>query len=106
MLGIGRYVFKILNLRNQFTGRARSLSEDEFPFKSNFLWTIFQFECDELRKYSLWLWLEGKSIAANPPGFPGNLPDFDICSGIQDLKKKSRILKFVPKKREKKGIIS
>ena len=44
-------------------------------------------------------------IAANPPGFPGNLPDFETCPGIPDLKKNSRILKFVQKKK-KIGIIS
>ena len=26
-------------------------------------------------------------IAANPPGFPGNLLDFETCPGILDLKK-------------------
>ena len=26
-------------------------------------------------------------IAANPPGFSGNLPDFETCPGIVDLKK-------------------
>ena len=26
-------------------------------------------------------------IAANPPGFPGNIPDFETCPGIPDLKK-------------------
>ena len=36
-------------------------------------------------------------IAANPPGFPGNLPDFETCPGIPDLKFFSWILKFVIK---------
>ena len=46
-------------------------------------------------------------IAANPPGFPGNLPDFETCPGIPDLKKKSRILKFGggrKKEEKKKGL--
>ena len=37
---------------------------------------------------------DNDDIAANPPGFPGNLPDFETCPGIPDLKKPSRILKF------------
>ena len=40
-------------------------------------------------------------IAANPPGFPRNLLDFEICSGIPDLNKNSRILKFVQKTKQK-----
>ena len=46
------------------------------------------------------LWLEACCIAANPPGFPGNLPDFETCPGIPDVNKKSRILKFVQKKKK------
>ena len=30
---------------------------------------------------------QGTFIAANPPGFPGNLLDFETCPGIPDLKK-------------------
>ena len=40
-------------------------------------------------------------IAANPPGFPGNFLDFETCPGIPDLKKNSRILKFVQKKKKR-----
>ena len=40
-------------------------------------------------------------IAANPPGFPGNLPDFETCPGIPDLKFFSRILKFGQNKNQK-----
>ena len=50
------------------------------------------------------------SIAANPPGFPGNLLHFETCPGIPDVKKQSRILNFVrknPKNNNKQiGIIS
>ena len=46
-----------------------------------------------------WL-LKAYSIAANPPGFPENLPDFETCPGIPDLKFFSRILKFVQKKKK------
>ena len=36
---------------------------------------------------------DGIPIVANPPGFPGNLPDFETGPGIPDLKNKFRILK-------------
>ena len=45
---------------------------------------------------------ENCDIAANPPGFSGNLLDFETCPGIPDLNFFSPILKFVEKKRKKK----
>ena len=51
---------------------------------------------------SHWQPVKWVHIAANPPGFPGNLPDFETCPGIPDLKNNSRILKFVKKQNKQK----